>query len=171
MENEPLAPRKADSLLRLIAFYKLCKAALLLAIGLGVLRLVHTDLAALAQRWVESLAMSPARRAAERLIALVSGLSPRGLEVLAGGAFLYAGLYLVEGVGLWFARRWAEYLVLCSALLFVPFEVYALARRATLPRSAALILNLVVAAYLIHCLRRNSAAARRHGGREDGRVS
>ena len=163
MERHPL--------LRLIALVKLCKAALLLAVGLGALRLVHTDLAALAQRWVESLAMSPARRAAQQLIALVSGLSPRGLEVIASGAFLYAGLYLVEGVGLWLARRWAEYLVVCSTLLFVPFEVYALARRVTLPRSAALVLNLAVAAYLIHCLRRNSAAARRHGGHEDGRVS
>ena len=164
-------PRRPDSLLRLIAFFKLAKAALLVAVGLGALRLVHTDLAALAQRGVESLAMSPARRAAQQLIALVSGLSPRGLEVIAIGAFLYAGLYLVEGIGLWLARRWAEYLVVCSTLLFVPFEVYALARRASLPRAAALILNLVVATYLIHCLRRQSAAARIPGGHADGRVS
>jgi len=68
-------------------------------------------------------------------------------------AFLYAGLYLLEGVGVWFEKRWAEYLIAIVTLLFVPFEVLALMHRVSPTRLAALILNLAVAAYMIHKLR------------------
>src|SRR5439155_13931865 len=109
-------------LLRLIALFKLFKAVLLVAVGLGTLHLVHAGLADDAQRWLETIALNSGRASLQRLVSLVSGLSPRRLEVLAVGAFLYAGLYLFEGVGLWFEKRWAEYLIAIVTLLFVPLE-------------------------------------------------
>jgi len=139
--------------LRLIALFKLFKAALLVAIGLGTLHLVRAGLADDAQRWLETLAINSGRASVQRLVSLVSGLSPRRLEVLAVVAFLYAGLYLLEGVGVWFEKRWAEYLIAIVTLLFVPFEVLALMHRVSPTRLAALILNLAVAAYMIHKLR------------------
>lgn len=153
MEPPLGAPRQPGGLLRLIAIFKFCKAALLLAVGLGALQLVKPAVAAQAKRWVEPLAMGSARRAVQQFISLVSGLSPRRLEVLAAGVFLYACLYLVEGVGLWRRKRWAEYLIAIATLAFVPFELFALTRRVSLTRIAALLVNLAVAAYMIHCLR------------------
>ncbi len=64
-------------------------------------------------------------------------------------AFLYAALFVVEGVGLWMARRWAEYLTIIATSSFVPFEVYELVRHVTWPRTVTLLINLLVVAYLV----------------------
>ncbi len=49
---------------------------------------------------------------------------------LAGAAIgAYAVLEGVEAVGLWFGRRWAEYLTFIATIIFVPYEVYELTKR------------------------------------------
>jgi uncharacterized membrane protein (DUF2068 family) len=98
--------------------------------------------------------MSSDRRLVQRFVANALSLPPDRLEALGIGAFLYAGLFATEGVGLWMGRRWAEYLTVVATGSFVPLEVVELARRVTAPRAGALILNLAVVAYLIAHLRR-----------------
>jgi uncharacterized membrane protein (DUF2068 family) len=139
---------------RLIAIFKFCKAALLLAVGLGALRLLRPSVAQHAHEWAASLAMSYNGTVVQQLVALTSGLTPRRLEALGIAAFLFAGLFTTEGLGLWFGKRWAEYLTVIATLSLVPLEVFELTRRASLPRFAALTLNLAVAVYLIYHLRR-----------------
>ena len=148
---------KPDRTLRLIAWYKFCKTALLLAIGLGTLRLVQPEVAAWAERWAGVLALRHDRRLVGHIIALVSGLSPRRLHALAVGAFVFAALFATEGVGLWLGKRWAEYLTVIATALFIPVEIYELARRITVPRLSALLLNLAVVAVLVYYLRRPEA--------------
>jgi uncharacterized membrane protein (DUF2068 family) len=160
MDAHPqVALHQPGRLLRLIALFKFCKATLLVVVGLGAFELLRPDIAAHAQHWVEALAASSDRRAVQRLISLVTGLSPWRLEVLGIGASLYAALFTVEGVGLWRAKRWAEYLTVVASLLFVPLEVFEVMRRVSPARLAALVINLAVAVYLIYRLRRSGAAA------------
>lgn len=151
-------------MLRLIALFKFCKAVLLVAVGLGALRLLDPGVAARAQRWVAALASSNDRSAVQHVIALVAGLSPGRLEAVGGGAFLYAGLFTVEGVGLWRSRGWAEYLTVIATLSLVPVEVFGLTRAVTLPRVAALVVNLAVVAYLLGRIRRRARAVSVSGG-------
>ena len=40
----------------------------------------------------------------------------------------YAVLELVEAVGLWLGRRWAEHLTLVARAVFIPLEIYELSR-------------------------------------------
>jgi uncharacterized membrane protein (DUF2068 family) len=147
--------------LRLIAVFKFCKAVLLVVVGLGALRLLDPSVAARAQRWVAALASSNDRRAVMHVIALVGGLSPRRLEAVGAGAFLYAALFSVEGVGLWRGRHWAEYLTVIATLSLVPLEVFELTRALTPPRLAALGVNLTVAVYLLSRIRRRASATKR----------
>jgi len=157
--GEGVAPVTApDRALRVIAVYKFCKAALMTAIGLGTLRLLDPAVAAWADRWAAALALRHDRRLLGQLIALVSGLSPRRLQALAIGAFAVALLFLTEGVGLWMGKRWAVYLTVVATTLFVPFEIVQLARHVTLTRSAALLINLAVVAFLVYLLRRSESA-------------
>lgn len=160
METQVARPHQPSLALRLIAVFKFCKAVLLVAVGLGVLQLLRPGVAAQVRDWVDPLAMGSARHLVQRIISLVSGLSPRRLEVLALAAFLYACLYMVEGVGLWLEKRWAEYLIAIATLAFVPFEIFALTRRVSLSRLTALGVNLSVAAYMTHCLRQARPASR-----------
>ena len=66
-------------------------------------------------------------------------------SVLAG----YAVLEGVEAVGLWFAKRWAEYLTfIATTLLLIP-EGYELTGRITVTKIITLIINLAVVVYLL----------------------
>jgi len=148
-------PERSIRILRLISLLKFAKATLLLAIGLGTLGLLDPDLAARAQQWASALAMSSDRQLVQRLVAHAVSLPPARLEAFGIGAFFYAGLFGIEGVGLWMGRRWAEYLTVIATGSFVPLEAVELARRVTALRAGALVLNLAVVAYLIAHLRRN----------------
>jgi uncharacterized membrane protein (DUF2068 family) len=147
---------RPDRLLRLIACFKFGKAALATTVGLGALRLLQPSTAAWADRWLAALAVKHDRRVVQQLLAVVIGLRPRALETLAVGAFLLAGLFAIEGVGLWLGRRWAQYLTVIATILFVPLEVVRLVHVASLARLAALLLNLAVVAYLVHRLIRRT---------------
>jgi uncharacterized membrane protein (DUF2068 family) len=61
----------------------------------------------------------------------------------------YAVLEGVEAVGLWLGKRWAEYLTFIATIVFVPYEIYELAKSITALKAVALALNLAVAVYLL----------------------
>jgi uncharacterized membrane protein (DUF2068 family) len=129
------------------------KAAVLIALGLGTIELLRPDVAERAQEWFGGMALSTDRVVVQRLLAWIVGLTQRNLELLGLAAFLYATLFIIEGVGLWKARRWAEYLTVIATGSLIPFEAYELARRVTWTRAGGLAINLLVVAYLIYRLR------------------
>jgi uncharacterized membrane protein (DUF2068 family) len=136
-----------------IAILKFAKATLLVVVGLGALELLRPGVAARAQSWASALGSSTGREGVQRALARVSTLDARRLRELGIGAFLYAGLFTVEGIGLWREKRWAEYLTVIATASFVPLEAYELARDVTLPRISALVLNVLVVVYLVYRLR------------------
>ena len=151
--GERRARVRHDGVLRLIAAFKFLKAALLVAAGLGALELVRPGMASRAHAWAVAMGSSELPIVREA-IARVSGFTHLHLVELGFGAFAYASLFAVEGTGLWLGKRWAEYLTVIATASLVPFELYELAQRGTLPRASALALNLVVVAYLVVRLRR-----------------
>jgi uncharacterized membrane protein (DUF2068 family) len=94
-----------------------------------------------------------------RLFSIESGtLTKIGLVVLA-----YAILEGVEAVGLWYQKRWAEYLTLIATAAFLPLEIYELTRTLSPLKLLTLIINLAVVLYLLFAKRlfgiRGGAAA------------
>jgi uncharacterized membrane protein (DUF2068 family) len=79
----------------------------------------------------------------------VVSLRPRTLEI--AGAFVtgYAVLEAVEMVGLWYARRWAEYLTFVATTVLLPLEVYELTTRVTALKVIALLANAAIVVYLL----------------------
>ena len=58
-----------------------------------------------------------------------------------------AGLAVIEGVeavGLWYQRRWAEYLTLIVTTLLIPLEIYELTATVSWFKVVALIVNLAI---------------------------
>ena len=51
-------------------------------------------------------------------------------------------------VGLWLEKTWAEWFALISGSLYLPWEIYELARRQTWVRWAVLGINVVIVIYL-----------------------
>jgi uncharacterized membrane protein (DUF2068 family) len=65
----------------------------------------------------------------------------------------YALLEGVEAVGLWRARRWAEYLTLVATTVLLVPEIWELTGRVTVTKILALVINLAVIAYLLFAKR------------------
>ena len=57
---------------------------------------------------------------------------------------------------------WAAYLTVVSTSALVPFEVYELIERATLPRIILLAVNLVIVLYLVKQLKQKTLRTRHH---------
>ncbi len=89
------------------------------------------------------------------------------LTILFFVAVAYAGLEAVEAVGLWYERRWAEYLTCLATVGFVPYEVYELTRSVSAFKVGALVLNLVVLVYLVWAKRLFGLGRWRHRGSDD----
>src|SRR5256714_8392764 len=143
-----------DRVLRLIALFKFCKAALLVVVGLGALQLLDPEMAARAQRWLAALASSNDRHVVQYVVALVGGLSPGRLEALGVGAFLYAVLFTIEGMGLWRGERWAEYLTVLPTPSLVPPQLFELIRAVPPAPGAAAGVEFAGRAHLTSRVRR-----------------
>lgn len=65
---------------------------------------------------------------------------------------LYALVRFAEAYGLWWERRWAEWLAALSGGIYVPVEIYELSRGVSAIKAAALVLNLCVVAYVLRAL-------------------
>jgi uncharacterized membrane protein (DUF2068 family) len=140
--------------LRLIAAFKLLKAATLIAVGVGALRLLHKDLGAVVEHWINVFRVDPRNHFINLLLAKLEILDDRRLKELSVGTFVYAAIFLVEGTGLAFRKRWAEYFTIITTSSLLPLEIYEVARRVSFGRSFALALNVAIVAYLIYELRR-----------------
>ena len=138
----------------LIAAFKLLKGLVLLAVAIGALRLLHHDLEALADRWINAFRVDPHNRYLHWLLAKLPLVDDRKLKELSVGTFLYSAVFLTEGIGLALSKRWAEYFTIITTASFLPLEVYELIHHASVPKGVALLLNIAVVVYLVRELRR-----------------
>ena len=140
-------------LLRLIALFKLLKAALLIAVGVGALKLLHKDVAGAVEHWVELLRLDPNNHYIDIALEKASSLTPDKIKQLGLGSMTYAGLFLIEGIGLWLEKRWAEWLTVIITSSLIPFEIYEICRHTTAIKIAVLLINIAIVAYLFFRIR------------------
>jgi uncharacterized membrane protein (DUF2068 family) len=142
-----------DGVIRLIAIFKLLKAALLIALGIGAFKLLHKDVAEVAEHWLAVFRLDPANHLINKGLAKVSNLQPDLIKKLGLGSFVYAGLFLTEGVGLWLLKRWAEWLTVIITSSLVPIEIYEIHRHVTPAKIVAFVINVAIVVYLIYHVR------------------
>lgn len=135
-------------LLRLIALFKFIKAILLIGTGIGAFHFVHTDLTQSAQNLVARYHLDPGNHYVTVALSRVSSITPRRLHEIGAVAFVYAGLFLLEGVGLWSLKRWGEWITVIITGSLLPFEIYELCRHPSWPKFAVLIVNAAILWYL-----------------------
>jgi len=146
--------RRGSGLLLAIALFKVVKAVVLVALGIAAFKLVRADdVESPVWRLVGELGLNPGNRLVSRLLAAISGLTPRRLEQLGVGSFVYAAVFLVEGIGLLLRKRWAEYVTTIVTGSLIPFEIYELVHKPSAAKVAGLVLNVLVVVYLVFRLR------------------
>jgi uncharacterized membrane protein (DUF2068 family) len=146
--------KSADNrVIRLIALFKLLKAILLIAVGMSALHLIHKDVASEVEHWVKMLGLVPGNRYVDKALQKAGNLTPGKIKSLGVVSFLYAGLFLTEGIGLWLVKRWAEWFSVIITSSLVPVEVYEIYRHPSLVKILVLIFNVAVVGYLIYRIR------------------
>ena len=141
---------------KLIAAFKLLKGFALLALGIGAIKLLHKDVAALVEHWINVFQVDPHNHFIHLLLGKLSILDDRRLKELSAGTFIYAAIFFTEGIGLAMRKRWAEYFTIVTTSSLLPVEVYELAKHASIGKTFALVVNIAVVAYLVRELRRSA---------------
>ncbi len=147
-------------MIRVIAFFKLLNAVLLIAVGVAALRLLHIDIANMVEFWVPKLGLGPGSRFVGRVLLEAATLTPTKVKDLAAGSFIYAGLFVTEGVGLWLLKRWAEWLTVIITSSLLPVEIYEVARHPGMIRVLVLVINIAFVAYLVFRIRAERAESK-----------
>ena len=134
--------------LLLISAFKLGQALLFFAVGVGVFHLLHQDIGDVLEKLAYHLRFNPESRLINFLLVKSSILDERLLKRIVAVFFIYAGLDLVEGIGLYLEKTWAEYLTLGITASFLPWEVFEIFRKLTILRVSLLTVNALVFIYL-----------------------
>ena len=150
------APR-SRRILRLIALERSARGVLLLAAGAYLITHLGSDFGRIADHAIRAVELDPRRPFLHRIITRLHRLHARTLLITGIAATGYGLLELVEGVGLWLDRLWAEYLTVIATSLLIPLEVYELARKPTLLKAGGIAINVAIVAYLAWLLRRRLA--------------
>jgi uncharacterized membrane protein (DUF2068 family) len=144
-----LVPPRRNKGLILIAAYKIGQALLFIALGVGALRLLHKDIQDELTQLIDHLRFNPESKLINFILVQASIIDDKMLRRVSAVLFAYAGLGLIEGIGLYLEKVWAEYLTLIITASFLPFEIFEVIRRLTWIRGGLLLLNVLVFLYLL----------------------
>ena len=131
-------PEGSNRWLILIAAFKLAQALLF-----------HKDVGDELARLAHHLRFNPESRFVDFIVEKASILDDRLLKRIGTLVFIYAGLDMIEGIGLYLEKAWAEYFTLILTASFLPWEVFEIFRRLTVPRVALFTVNAMVLVYLL----------------------
>ena len=138
--------------LHIVALFEGAKGAIVLLAGFGVLALIHKGVNQAVEQLVRHFHVNPARHYPHIFIDALTRVSDMQLWVIAFSALCYSIVRFVEAYGLWRRMPWAEWFGLLTGGMYIPLELYEVARRATWPKITVLAVNLGVVGYLAYVL-------------------
>ncbi len=100
--------------------------------------------------------------------------SPHTLSLISIALIGYGLLQIVEGLGLWWQKRWAEYLAVVATSAFIPLEIFELSHKITFLRAGALVVNIAAVIWLLwtkHLFGLNGGAKAAHTESVSGRAA
>jgi uncharacterized membrane protein (DUF2068 family) len=148
-----------DHGLRLIALLEFSKGALTVLAGFGLLSLIHHDVQRIAEELVAHLHLNPASQYPRIFIDAASEINDGNLKLLALMAFGYACVRFTEAYGLWQDKVWAEWFGALSGSIYIPFELYELAKGMSTLKVITLLINVVIVGTLARRLRQRVASS------------
>ncbi len=140
----------------LIGLFKLFKALLLIVVGVGAIKFLHKDLSSTVLHWAAALHVDTDNRYIHRVLVRIFRVTPKQLKELSVGTFIYAGLFMTEGMGLLLRKHWAEYFTIITTGLFIPLEIFELVRHFTVTKLVVTAVNMLIVWYLVARVRSRS---------------
>ncbi|TAE21164.1 MAG: DUF2127 domain-containing protein [Candidatus Kapaibacterium sp.] len=146
--------------LRTIAIYKIIKGFGLLFIGVSLVFLESRELwmDALIQ-WMNDELMLPHGKIYTFLLhKLQEFLSSDSVKSTGILALVYAVVLWIEGVGVYFEQRWAEWFMVVATASLIPLEVYHLIHKPSIVKVLVVCANTAIVVYLWRMLRKKEEA-------------
>jgi len=161
-DRAPVPPRgkalRQLTILRVLAVERVIRGLVLIAAGYGVYRFesAQTALRGSFGRLLPSLRPLADQLGVDLDHSSILSAATKALHARAGtlnlvviGLVAYGLLELVEGVGLWLAKRWGEYLTVVATAAFLPYEVFELLKSVTVTKVGAFVINVLAVVYLL----------------------
>lgn len=136
--------------LLLIAIYKGLLTLFFVAVAVGALHLLNKDIDDLISQLGDLLKLNPESKFVNFLYDRAGLINDPLLKRIGALAFVYAGVSLAEGIGLYLEKAWGEYLTLAITASFLPWEIFEVVHRVTSIRIGLLAINAVVFVYLLN---------------------
>lgn len=151
--------------LRGIALFEAAKGGLALVLGFVLLSVRHRDMETIAGHILGFLHVNPDRRFYHEVLQAAGRVTTHGIWLFVFGVVAYAAIRFVEAIGLWLERVWAEWFAIISGSMYLPWEIYELARRQTWIRWTIVSVNLAIVIYLVWLRIEMHKARQRNNGR------
>ena len=159
MQQPSAASARRDRLLPWIAAERAFRTLVLLSAGIVLVSHPHANWAADVSHLAQRLGLDPNDNWIQRIMEKVSKIHAHQDIVFGVAALAYGALEGAEAYGLFRRRRWGEWLtVVATSLLFVP-EIWELTKSATLLKIGAVLVNVLIVAYLLWRLRPRASAS------------
>jgi uncharacterized membrane protein (DUF2068 family) len=146
--------------LHVVALFEGAKGVLVLLAGFGLLSFIHKDAHDAAARLVEHFNFNPASHYPRIFLDLTERVTDSQLWAMSFAALMYSIVRMMEAVGLWLRKRWAEWFGALTGGMYIPIEIYEIARGVTWPKVTVLTVNVGVVTYLLFVLVRNGKNGR-----------
>ncbi len=138
--------------LRAVAVFEALKGVLALLAAAGLFYFIPRDFRHIAVELVGRLHLNAGKSYPDVFLRIVEDATNPQLWLIACLVLAYAAVRFTEAYGLWFERAWGEWVAAVSGAVYVPLELYELARRVTWIRVSALLLNVAVIALMTFAL-------------------
>ncbi len=135
---------KTEKSLKTIAVFEFSKGILVLLAGFGVLSLLNNNIQKRFEDFVSQFNYSPHGKITSSIYGAITNPQDSLLIIIASFAILYSSLRFAEGYGLWHQANWAKWIGLISSLIYLPYEIYDLARHPGILPVVFIIINLIV---------------------------
>lgn len=145
------APEQRNAL-HVIALFEATKGLAAFAGLVGVLDLMHHDVRAIAMALIGRFGLDPEAHYPSLLLHYANLLPDANVHMLILLGTGYIALRLIEAVGLWLDKAWAEYLGALSGGIYIPFELEHFMQHPTLINGLIVLLNTVIVSYLVKAL-------------------
>jgi uncharacterized membrane protein (DUF2068 family) len=143
---------------------------LLAIIGAFVIfNFAHKDLTEVALHVLSALHVHPGSRLAEAVFRAADKATTQQIVTVGFGVSVYAAIRLIEAVGLWRERDWAQWFAMLSACIYLPWEIYEILNHYRPIKAVVLIINIIVIVYLAYVLWQSRQESK--SGVEIGRTS
>jgi len=109
--------------------------------------------------WILRFHADPGNPVITEVLVRVTRIAPAALVEFGVIVGFFGLIHLVQGVGLWLKKVWAEFLSVISTAAFIPLEIIEIVHEFHLIKLVTLMLNLAIVVYLIQRIRTRSGRA------------